>query len=150
MAEIEKLMGVSASDIEKVKSSNMKNSKKVEDNLVDIIAKIGEKITIGRSKTILIERIDLHNQKINFIYETDLFVSYVLKNKNDSTKDKIASLLTLKEDLEGFIISRKQKMIKKNKSKRAISNVLQLKSPSGLDIQIRKNHRQNRNSIDYQ
>ena len=30
----------------------MKNSKKVEDNLVDIIAKIGEKITIGRSKTI--------------------------------------------------------------------------------------------------
>ena len=30
----------------------MKNSKKVEDNLVDIIAKIGEKITIGRSRTI--------------------------------------------------------------------------------------------------
>ena len=40
------------SDIEKVKSSNMNNSKNVEDNLVDIIAKIGEKITIGRSKTI--------------------------------------------------------------------------------------------------
>ena len=36
----------------KVKKSIMKNGKSVEENLVSLIAKIGEKITIGRSKTI--------------------------------------------------------------------------------------------------
>ena len=40
------------SDIELVNKHKMKNSETVENNLVSIIAKIGEKITIGRSKTI--------------------------------------------------------------------------------------------------
>tara|TARA_B100000530_G_scaffold79517_1_gene48083 strand:- start:165 stop:1016 length:852 start_codon:yes stop_codon:yes gene_type:complete len=40
------------SDIEELKKSKMKNSKTVEENLVSMIAKIGEKITFGRSKTL--------------------------------------------------------------------------------------------------
>ena len=39
------------SDLEKLKKFNMKNSKTVEDNLISLISKIGEKITIGRVKT---------------------------------------------------------------------------------------------------
>jgi elongation factor Ts len=39
------------SDLEKLKKFNMKNSKTVEDNLISMISKIGEKITIGRAKT---------------------------------------------------------------------------------------------------
>jgi elongation factor Ts len=39
------------SDLEKLKKFNMKNSKTVEDNLISMISKIGEKITIGRVKT---------------------------------------------------------------------------------------------------
>ena len=39
------------SDLEKLKKFNMKNFKTVEDNLVSMISKIGEKITIGRTKT---------------------------------------------------------------------------------------------------
>jgi len=39
------------SDLEKLKKFNMKNSKTVEDNLVSMISKIGEKITLGRTKT---------------------------------------------------------------------------------------------------
>jgi len=39
------------SDLEKLKKFNMKNGKTVEDNLVSMISKIGEKITIGRVKT---------------------------------------------------------------------------------------------------
>ena len=35
-----------------LKNSKMKNKKNVDENLVSLIAKIGEKITIGRSKTI--------------------------------------------------------------------------------------------------
>ena len=40
------------SDIEKLKNSKMKNGSTVSQNLIDLIAKIGEKITIGRSKTL--------------------------------------------------------------------------------------------------
>ena len=40
------------SDREKLLSSNMKNNKNVRDNLLALITKIGEKITIGRSKTL--------------------------------------------------------------------------------------------------
>ena len=40
------------SDIEKLNNSKMKNGLTVSQNLIDLIAKIGEKITIGRSKTL--------------------------------------------------------------------------------------------------
>ena len=40
------------SDLEKLNSSKMKNGSTVSQNLIDLIAKIGEKITIGRSKTL--------------------------------------------------------------------------------------------------
>ena len=39
------------SDLEKLNNSKMKNGSTVSQNLIDLIAKIGEKITIGRSKT---------------------------------------------------------------------------------------------------
>ena len=41
-----------SSDLNKLKNSKMKNNKSVDENLVDLISKIGEKITIGRAKTI--------------------------------------------------------------------------------------------------
>ncbi len=40
------------SDENKLKTAKMKNQKKVEENLISMIAKIGEKITLGRMKTI--------------------------------------------------------------------------------------------------
>ena len=49
--EISELNNQINSDLEKLKKSLMKNSKTVEDNLVSLIAKMGEKITIGRLKT---------------------------------------------------------------------------------------------------
>ena len=40
------------SNLDDLKKTNMKNGETVEDNLVALIAKIGEKITIGKTKTI--------------------------------------------------------------------------------------------------
>ena len=40
------------SNVEELKSSKMKNGETVENNIVALIAKIGEKITIGKTKTI--------------------------------------------------------------------------------------------------
>ena len=50
------------SDLEKLKKSKMKNEKNVEENLVSMIAKIGEKITLGRSKTLQ------HQNSKNYFY----------------------------------------------------------------------------------
>ena len=50
--ELSEINNICSSNLEKIHKSNMKNGQNVEDNLVSLIAKIGEKITIGRSKTI--------------------------------------------------------------------------------------------------
>ena len=50
--EISELNNQIDSDVEKLKKIKMKNDNSVEDNLVALIAKIGEKITIGQTKTI--------------------------------------------------------------------------------------------------
>ena len=50
--EISELNNLNDSNVEELKKAKMKNSNSVEDNLVALIAKIGEKITIGKTKTI--------------------------------------------------------------------------------------------------
>ena len=50
------------SDLNKLNKSIMNNKKTVEENLVSMIAKIGEKITLGRSKTIK------HENSKNYFY----------------------------------------------------------------------------------
>ena len=50
--ELSEINNQNNSDVEKLKKSKMKNDITVEENLVALIAKIGEKITIGKTKTI--------------------------------------------------------------------------------------------------
>ena len=49
--ELAELNNLHNSNVEKLKIAKMKNSEIVNQNLVSLIAKIGEKITIGRAKT---------------------------------------------------------------------------------------------------
>ena len=60
--ELSELNNLNNSNIEILKKSQMKNNKTVDENLVALIAKIGEKITIGRTKTFN------HNGSKNFNY----------------------------------------------------------------------------------
>jgi len=60
--ELSEINNYCNSDAKKIKSYKMQNTKSVEENLVEIIAKIGEKITIGRSKTFS------NSSSINFNY----------------------------------------------------------------------------------
>tara|TARA_B100000029_G_scaffold508481_1_gene595435 strand:+ start:475 stop:1326 length:852 start_codon:yes stop_codon:yes gene_type:complete len=50
--ELSEINHLNLSDEFKLKSSKMKNGKNVDENLVSLVAKIGEKVTIGRLKTI--------------------------------------------------------------------------------------------------
>ena len=71
--ELSEINNDCASNLDKLNKSNMKNNKSVEDNLVSLIAKIGEKITIGRTKT-------LQNSKSqNFIYQHSVIKDNVSK-----------------------------------------------------------------------
>jgi elongation factor Ts len=49
--ELSELNNKNGSDLEKLKKSNMLNGQTVEDNLVSLISKMGEKITVGKAKT---------------------------------------------------------------------------------------------------
>jgi elongation factor Ts len=49
--ELSDLNNQNDSDLDKLNKSNMSNGKSVEDNLVSLISKMGEKITIGKVKT---------------------------------------------------------------------------------------------------
>ena len=49
--ELSEINNESDSNLEKIKQSMMKNGTTVEENLVNMVSKIGEKITIGRQKT---------------------------------------------------------------------------------------------------
>ena len=61
--ELSDLNNNCSSNLEELNRSSMKNGKTVEENLVSIIAKIGEKITIGRLRTI-----DKKNSR-NYVYQ---------------------------------------------------------------------------------
>jgi len=50
--ELSELNNLKNSNIDDLKNSKMSNGETVEDNIVGLIAKIGEKITIGKTKTI--------------------------------------------------------------------------------------------------
>ena len=50
--ELSELNNTNNSNVDKLKNSKMKNGISVDENLVALIAKIGEKITIGKTKTI--------------------------------------------------------------------------------------------------
>ena len=49
--ELSELNNKNDSNLDKLNKSNMSNGQTVEDNLVSLIAKMGEKITIGKAKT---------------------------------------------------------------------------------------------------
>ncbi len=79
------------SDLDKIKSQIMKNDKTVNETLVDIIAKIGEKITIGRLKTFS------NSNNINFNYLHTVVkdnlskLAVVVSLETKVTSDKISS-----------------------------------------------------------
>ena len=78
-----------SSNADRLKKATMKNSKTVDENLVSLIAKIGEKITIGRSRTFAAE-----NTR-NFVYQHSVVKENVSKLvvmvslKTDEKSDKV-------------------------------------------------------------
>ena len=77
------------SNIAKVKSSKMKNSHSVNENLVATIAKIGEKITIGRAKTISYGKATNFNYLHTVIKDNLSKLAVIISLETTVTSDKI-------------------------------------------------------------
>tara|TARA_Y100000590_G_scaffold129750_1_gene148266 strand:- start:6885 stop:7736 length:852 start_codon:yes stop_codon:yes gene_type:complete len=71
--ELSEINNKCSSNLEKLSKSNMINGRTVEENLVALIAKIGEKITIGRAQTIE------NSNSQNFIYQHSVIKDNVSK-----------------------------------------------------------------------
>ena len=115
--EISELNNAVSSDTEKLKNIKMKNGIHVKDNLINIISKIGEKITLGRSKTF-----ENKNQK-NYTYMHSVI------QKNLSKLGVIVSLQTNKSNEEIDVFGKQLAM------HIAASNPLSL-LPEGLEDNI--------------
>ncbi len=124
--ELSEINFINNSDIEKIKFTKMKNSKTVEDNLVSIIAKIGEKITIGRSKTILNENSlcfsYLHTVVKDNLSKLAVLISIDTKEKNEKVNSfgkqlamhiAASNPLALEaKDIPQDIINKEQELVK--------------------------------------
>ena len=89
--ELSEINNQKNSNIDELKSSKMKNGETVEDNIVALIAKIGEKITIGKAKTInnsgTINNHYLHTVVKDNIAKLAVVVSLETKDNSDIIKN---------------------------------------------------------------
>ena len=88
--ELSELNNESNSNVEDLKLTKMKNGQTVDDNLVALIAKIGEKITIGKAKTIQnsngINNYYLHTVVKDNVAKLAVMVSLDTKDNSDTVK----------------------------------------------------------------
>ena len=88
--ELSELNNLKNSNINDLKSSKMSNGETVEDNIVALIAKIGEKITIGKTKTIensgSLNNHYLHTVVKDNIAKLAVVVSLETQNKSETVK----------------------------------------------------------------
>ncbi len=88
--DVSEINNICSSDLIKLKNFNMKNGKSVDENLVSLIAKIGEKITIGKTKTIQ------NANTLNFIYQHSTIQDNV---------SKLGVVVSIETDQENDIIN---------------------------------------------
>ena len=98
--ELSELNNQKNSNLEELKNSKMKNGKTVDDNLVALIAKIGEKITIGKSKTIE-SRNGVNNHYLHTVVKDNVAKLAVLVSLE--TKEKSEAVNTFSKQLSMHI-----------------------------------------------
>ncbi len=103
---------------------------------------------LRRSIPAIKQRILHHQQKLQFIQETEAFLEEFVSNKWETQDQKIKGLLELQEETKSLIRSNekiKKRRIQSNRRTQQLNTPkpLQLTSPNGLVIQVGRNHRQN-------
>jgi len=87
--EISEINNLCNSDVEKLKKSKMKDDKSVEENLVNLISKIGEKITIGRNKTLNSEGVKNYKYLHTIVKDNLSKIAVVVSLKPKSSSEQL-------------------------------------------------------------
>ena len=123
--ELSELNNEKSSDVDKLKNTKMKNGETVENNIVALIAKIGEKITIGKTKTLensgTINNHYLHTVVKDNIAKLAVVVSLETKDSSDIVKSfgkqlsmhiAASNPLALKSDLiDQSVLDKEQELV---------------------------------------
>jgi len=97
-----------------------------------------------RSRESILNRINFHKKKISDIQCCESFLNSFLYEENEDNKNKLESIIELKEEVEEYIcIKKNNSKFKLNRKKENSSNIKEIQSPNGLRIQIGANNRQN-------
>jgi len=121
--EVSQLSLVASGKIENILKSKMKNKKNVEDNLVDLVSKIGEKITLRRSAFLG------DNKLLNFSY------THSAVKKNIGKLGVLLSIDTIKEKKDTINLGKQLAMQVASSSPLAIEK-------EGLDPNILKKEKE--------
>ena len=114
------------SEIDKLNNSKMKNGSTVSQNLIDLIAKIGEKITIGRSKTLVNSKSKIFTYNHSVVKENLSKLGVVVSlefDKNSKDIDQFGKQISMhiaasnpmvidKKDIKDNIIEKEKEIIK--------------------------------------
>ena len=87
--ELGDLNNLHSSNLEKLIKSKMNNQKTVEENLVALIAKIGEKITIGRAKTLEIENCKNYSYQHSIVKDNVSKLGVIVSLENSEPTEEI-------------------------------------------------------------
>ncbi len=115
--ELSELNNEKNSKIDELKKAKMKNGQTVDDNLVSLIAKIGEKITIGKAKTI--QNSDgLNNHYLHTIIKDNVAKLAVMVSLD--TKDNSDTVKTFSKQLSMHIAASNPLALESNSIDQAI------------------------------
>ncbi len=87
--ELGDLNNIHSSNLEKLSKSKMKNEKTVDENLVALIAKIGEKITIGRAKTLEMENCKNYSYQHSIVKDNVSKLGVIVSLENNEQTEEI-------------------------------------------------------------
>ena len=89
--ELSNLNNNVASNKESLQSTIMKNGKKVDDNLLALISKIGEKITLGRSKTLYKKNAKVFKYHHTIVEDNLSKLGVLVSISSDKNSDKLTN-----------------------------------------------------------
>ena len=97
-----------------------------------------------RSKESIVNRVEFHKKKLSEIEYCELFLDSLMYEKTEDSKNKLNSIIELKEEIEEYIcIKKNNSKVNSKRKKEHSSNIKEIQSPSGIKIQIGGNNRQN-------
>ncbi len=98
---------------------------------------------LRRSSSLINERISHHQQRLNVIEESEVFLEELLNNNWEDQSHRLQRLFELRQEFDEFAKPDKKGKKKIISKKRQFLKPLELTSPRGLVIQIGRNHKQN-------